>query len=109
MIIKINNLEWNVFFVPRDHNKLEADGVQCLGKAYFDDLHIYLDKSVSEELMRQTVIHELVHAFLFSYGVHVECNDDYDTEEAVCDFCGAYFDKIKKAANKIIKAWCSER
>lgn len=109
MIIKINNLEWDVFFVPREHNKLDDDGIPCLGKAYFNDLQIYFDKNVAENLMRQVVIHELTHAFLFSYGVHVECNDDYDTEEAVCDFCGAYFDKIRKAANKIIKSWFSER
>lgn len=109
MIIKINNLEWTVFFVPREHDKLEMDEMQCLGITYFSDLQIYLDKSASEELMRQTVLHELTHAFLFSYGVHVEGNNDRDTEETVCDFCGAHFDKMRKIADKIVKVWIRER
>lgn len=109
MIVKINGLEWTVFFVSREHDMLEMDDVQCMGVTYFSDLQIYLDKSISEELMRQTVIHELTHAFLFSYGVHIECDNDKDTEEAVCDFCGANFDKIQKAAKQIIKAWHRER
>lgn len=108
MIIKINGLEWTVFFVPREHNKLEMDDMQCMGITYFSDLQIYFDKTLSAELMRQTVIHELVHAFLFSYGIHIECDNNKDTEEAVCDFCGAYFDKLGKLSNKIIKTWNSE-
>lgn len=108
MIIKINGLEWTVFFVTREHDKLEMDDMQCMGITYFSDLQIYLDKTLSAELMRQTVIHELVHAFLFSYGIHIECDNDKDTEEAVCDFCGAYFGKLGKLSNKIIKTWNSE-
>lgn len=109
MIIKINNLNWTVFFVPRKHEKLELEDTQCMGVTYFSDLQIYIDESLSDELIRQTVIHELIHAFLFSYGVHIECSYDKDVEEAFCDFCGAYFDKVQKVANKIIKMWRKDR
>lgn len=103
MIIKINGLKWTVLFASRGDNILKLDDLQCMGVTDYFNLKIYLDGSISEELMRQTVIHELTHAFLFSYGVHVEC--DEDTEEAVCDFCGANFDKMLRATNKIIKGW----
>lgn len=109
MIVKINELEWTVFFVSREHGKLELDDTQCMGVTYFSDLQIYIDKSLSEKLIRQTVIHELIHAFLFSYGVHVECTNGKDTEEAFCDFCGAYFDKVQKLTNTIIKTWKKEQ
>lgn len=103
MIIKINRLEWTVLFVPREDSKLEMDDTECMGITYFNDLHIYIDKSLSRELMYQTIIHELIHAFLFSYGIHIECANNKDTEEAFCDFCGAHFNTIQKFANKIIK------
>lgn len=47
--------------------------------------------------MRQTLIHELTHAVIFSYGHHVE----YD-EETVCNFIGSHFEEIGKLANKIL-------
>ncbi|MCM1060939.1 MAG: hypothetical protein NC452_11700 [Eubacterium sp.] len=88
-----------------EHKKLELEDVQCMGVTYFSELQIYIDKNLSMELMRQTVIHELIHAFLFSYGIHVECGNSKDTEEAFCDFCGAHFDNLQKIVNKIIGNW----
>lgn len=109
MTVKINGLEWTVFFVLREHEKLELEDTQCMGVTYFSDLQIYIDESLSEKLVRQTVIHELAHAFLFSHGIHLECMNSKDTEEAVCDFCGAYLDDIYKFTNKIINNWKKEQ
>lgn len=103
MECKINGLKWNVFFVDKNDDKLLYDGSNNLGVTYYDDLEIYLKTDMSKPLFRQTVIHELVHAFLFSYGIHLENSDV--TEEAVCDFCGAHLDKIVKLTKRVVEIW----
>lgn len=94
--IRINKLGWIVQTVQRNHEKMDGS----LGKVYFNDLLIFIDESLSEELFRQTVIHELVHAFAFSFGIHLFANEE--TEESVCDFIGAHLDAIYKLTNKIM-------
>lgn len=102
MKITINGLEWAFHAVRRNHKKLKT-GV--LGRCYFADLQIYVDKSLSRGLFRQTVIHELVHACTFSYGVHLAA--DEKSEESVCDFVGAHLDEICELTDKIM-AECYE-
>lgn len=99
MCFKINGLKWEVQFVDEDNESLTYNGEENLGVTYFGDLEIFLSNNMSDELCEQTVAHELAHAFLFSYGIHLPADD----QEAVCDFVGAYFSKIYKLTNRIIK------
>lgn len=101
MNIKINGLQWEIFCVSPENKKLELDEVQCLGITYYTEQEIYLNEKLELGLFRQTVIHELVHAFLFSFGYHLECDM---VEEAVCDFLGSHLDKIYKLTKKVISA-----
>lgn len=50
------------------------------GLTEYKELLISIMDGRSESVTRSTLIHELVHAFLFSYGHTVE------GEEAMCDF-----------------------
>lgn len=108
MKFKANGLTWEVQGVQRDNEKLKLNGNECLGITYYKDLQIFLDRSLSKELFRQTVIHGLVHAFAFafSFGVHLVANAK--TEEPVCDFIGSHLDEIYTTANKIMAA-CYEK
>ena len=99
MLIKINDFKWQVQFADRDNERLVLNGDKCLGVTYFDELQIFLSNDMADELCKQTIIHELTHAFIFSYGIHLHTDD----EEAVCDFIGAYLLKIYDLTNKIIK------
>ena len=92
--VKINGLKWKVFFVKNDSPKLidETDGTAALGFTYFRECEIYIDKSLSKPLRRQTVIHELVHALLFSYGINAEGA----TAEEICDLISAHLDELVK-------------
>lgn len=99
MLIKINDLKWQVRFADRDDERLVSDNTKCLGITYFNELQIFLSNDMPDELCKQTIIHELTHAFIFSYGIHLYTDD----EEAVCDFVGAYLSKIYDLTNKIIK------
>lgn len=101
-----NGLIWEVQSVQRDNEKLKVRNGECLGVTYYRDLQIYLDCGLPKELFRQTVVHELVHAFAFSFGIHLVANEK--TEEPVCDFLGSHLDEIYMTANKIMAA-CYEK
>lgn len=90
--VKINGMKWKVFFVKSGSPKLidETDGTAALGFTYFRECEIYIDKNLCKPLRRQTVIHALVHALLFSYGIDIEGA----TEENVCDLIGAHLDEL---------------
>ena len=91
MKLRINGLNWNVQNVQRNDEKLKSkDGDSCFGVTYYQELSVYLDKSMPKELYRQTV----------SFGVHLFANER--TEESVCDFMGAHLDEICSATNKIM-------
>jgi hypothetical protein len=100
---KINGLNWTVQSVQSENEKLKLKNNACLGVTYCQDLQIFLDGTLAKELYRQTVIHELVHAFAFSFGVHLVANEK--TEESVCDFIGAHLDEIYSTANKIMDSY----
>ena len=59
----------------------------------------YKELLISIMVTRSTLIHELVHAFMFSYGHTVE------GEEAMCDFFGVHGDEIIDLTNQIIERW----
>lgn len=98
--IKVNGLIWEVQSVSQDHEKLKIKGAECFGVTYYKDLQIFIDCSLPKELFRQTVIHELIHAFSFSFGVHLIANEK--TEESVCDFMGSHLDEIYLTTNLIM-------
>lgn len=106
MKFKVNGLTWTVQSVQRDSEKLQVNNKDCLGATYFQDLQIYIDGTLPKVLFRQTVIHELVHVFTFSFGVHLVANRG--TEEPVCDFIGAHLDEIYSITNKIMNSCYSK-
>lgn len=107
MKIKINVLNWEVDFLDGDDERLIYDGDECFGLTVFSDLHIYIRKDRPKEGVKHVIIHELAHAFLYSYGVHLPI-DEEETEEATCDFVAMYLDQIYKIANRIYKFYEKE-
>ncbi|MBQ3834636.1 MAG: hypothetical protein II816_03900 [Elusimicrobia bacterium] len=102
MQIVINGLTWKVLNAnPNSDNLKDSRDVPCFGITSFPRLTIYLRNDQTKALYRQTLIHELVHAYTFSFGVHLYADDN--TEESVCDFFGANADKIITHANQIME------
>lgn len=101
MTVKINGYKWTVLFVNGDHEGLQLKDQEmiALGNTFFVDLKIYIRKNENFELVRKTVIHELVHAVIFSYGYEVL------GEESICQFYAEQSDRIMKLTNKIMKGW----
>lgn len=102
VVFNIGSLKWAISFVPSDNEGLKGDsGEAALGMTYYRTCHIYVDNTMQPTLIRSTVIHELVHAFSFSYGIHLLANDE--TEESVADFFGTFGDEIIRLADQIMK------
>ena len=103
MKVTINGMEWAVHFVDNSHWALTDDnGVQdAYGVTRFRTCEIYIDCGMHKELIRQTIMHELVHALRFSYG---ECID-LENEEKICDFIAAHFDELKTLRKAILKSF----
>lgn len=98
MVIKINGYKWKVEMVDGEIEKMHPDPDHYnLGLTEYCEGVISIRKSMSEPAMRSTVIHELVHAFLFSYGYQV------DGEESMCNFFASQGDRIMELTNKIMK------
>lgn len=92
MTITINNFNWTVSFVPSfDKEKF--------GTTRYLTQEIQVLDSLSREETRRTITHELIHAFMHSYGFSQI--DGWDTE-VVCDFISTYADSIVKMTDEIM-------
>ncbi len=103
MKFKVNGLKWTLLNLKPEDERLKIRNNSCFGVTSYHDLMVYMDITQAKELYRQTVIHELIHVFTFSFGVHLIANND--TEEPVCDFIGAHFDEIRAIADKVMKLY----
>lgn len=98
MQIKINNDLWRIKLIDRDKKKMNpGKGHIYMGLCEYEKLIINIRKGMADSVTRSTIIHELVHAFLFSYGNSV------DGEEQMCDFFGAHGEEIARFADRIMK------
>lgn len=50
--------------------------------------------------MRETLVHELVHAFIMTYAIS---NKQFRDEEFICEFIAVYGEEIQKLANELMK------
>lgn len=98
MEIKINNNTYKIYAVAPDSEKLKMeDGEYHSGITDFNKKEIYIADNLSNDAKRYTLIHELTHALIDSYGfLQVEWDD-----EIVADFMGNYFINICDILSKI--------
>lgn len=96
--VRINNTDWEIRLVSGKKKDMHpTDDSYNIGLTeYLDDV-IKIRKHMTESCTRSTVIHELIHAFIFSYGYTIE------GEEAMCNFFGAHADKIMELTDEIMK------
>lgn len=98
MKIKIHNDDWEVKVIDKGKKKMNPSvDSYNLGLTEYGKCCINIRDGMTRSVTRSTVIHELTHAFMFSYGYSV--ND----EEAMCDFFGANGDEIICLADQIME------
>lgn len=98
MNIQINGYPFKVELVEQDSPKMNpGEERYYMGLTeYFENL-ISIRKGMNERMTRATVIHELIHAYIFAFGYHLE------EEEAICNFFGSQGDAIISLADEIMR------
>lgn len=97
-MFKINNVEWNILFVPPHHPELRMpDGSFTLGSCSNITKTIYLSFDLNYKLQK-VLCHELVHATLFSYNIQLNSIQ----EEELADIIATYGNLILSLSNELI-------
>ena len=106
MEIKINNNIYKINFVESDNENLKIDdGEYHSGVTNFITKEIYIANNLKGNSLRYTLIHELTHAMIDSYGfMQIYWND-----EIVADFMANYLNNIIDLSNKIIINYDGEK
>ena len=96
--IKIKNQTWKIEEIDNhEFNDVDSDATLYFGQSNAMKQTIYINKNSSDEQKRQTLIHELTHAFMHVYGFG--SITEQIPVEIMCDFIGCYGDEIISIAN----------
>lgn len=100
MPIKINNNNYILYMLPPNSVELQMeDGNFHTGVTDFHKKEIYIADNLTNDTKRYTIIHEITHALIDSYGfLQVEW-----TDEIVADFVANYLPNILDILNKMEK------
>lgn len=98
MRILINGIEWKIVFTDNAYDLSTSQGVLTIGVTDKNTNTIYLHKSLKGKLLRKVLIHELTHAWMFSYGYYLTV----DEEEFVCSFVDTYAEEIVLEAENFL-------
>ena len=94
----VNGVRWRVRLVSPAHPLLLTPWrTHALGVCDKTTQTIYIDKTLPSQKLKEVLCHELVHAFMFSYGVDLS----YDEEEMVAELMAKYGNDIVKKTNVI--------
>lgn len=97
-------LPWTAHFLPKKtFNRHHAeDGYDVAAVTVCDDKQIHFRRA---KLTRETVIHELCHAYIFELGAaRADLNSD-QLEEVYCDMVAKFGERIWKQADEILLAY----
>ena len=84
--IKINNFDYKIVFVKEKDDRLLINNSYHSGITDFIKKEIYIQEDLPEKTLTYTLMHELTHAVIDSFGMlQVEWND-----EIVADFVAIY-------------------
>lgn len=112
--IMIGNLEWTIFLCDKNnYNLFDKDEITnkyktdvnidegSFGITKFEHNEIYIHKDMSKNMIKRTLIHELTHAFLFTFGMMAD--ETKLDEERICTFNEEHLEDIYKTANSVFK------
>jgi hypothetical protein len=102
MIAKINGLDWVITVVPDDNPEIESEDKYIFGSTNIFKQVISINEKIQPTSLMPTLLHELTHAALFSYGLD---SHDTFTKEEMCDFFGAHGKEIVDIAKRFLKSY----
>ena len=95
MKVKINNQTYTIKEVD-DIGLISNESENIWGQCKYEDCEILIKKSLNLIRKKETLYHELTHAFMFEYGL----SQANLTSEIVCDFIGAFGERMTEIVNK---------
>lgn len=100
----INNREWEIKEVSKDwlleeFKKEYEDAVYCFGLTRYFQQIIYLNNELCNQVKKQTLYHELMHCYLWSY---LSNQFEYN-EEQLCDVSANSHDIIHEIVSDYFK------
>lgn len=99
MRISINNKDWEIARTDDPDKLMRTDGTVTLGMTDINDRTIYLWSGLSEMMFRKVLLHELSHAFINSYGIYLNLEE----EEILCSFVDTYSTHIIEEADFLMQ------
>lgn len=99
MHVLINNVQWRLLLTDNTEDLKRTDGSITLGVTDLNMMTIYLWKGLKGSMLRRVLIHELSHAFIFSYEYYLTVEE----EEFLCSFIDTYADSILSEADELIR------
>lgn len=104
MIIRIKNYEYEILEVGQEEKDFfdENSDLKLYGQTIYTKQKIKLYKDLTYQRKRETLIHELTHAFHDVYLASQHIKDKFD-EEDICCFMASYCEDILKIANDYFK------
>lgn len=99
MRFQVNGVHWEIVFVNSNSDDLRRDdGSITLGVCDNNVKCIFISNALRGLLYERVLIHELTHAWIFSYGIYLTL----EQEEFVCEFVSNYGRSILSMADKLI-------
>ena len=98
MKVKINDIEWDIIFTNNTKELQRSDGSVTFGVTDVNILGIFIWSSLRGRMLRKVMVHELSHAFIFSYGYFLTLEE----EEFLCSFIDTYAEDIIEYTDSIL-------
>lgn len=104
MQFKINNRNWEIKeadseWLLEEFKKENDNVVYCFGLTKYAKQTIYINEELIEQCKRQTLYHELMHCYLWSYASNFNEVD----EETMCDISANSHDIIHQIVDEYFK------
>lgn len=93
----INGFDWLVSFETSVTDAL----FQKNGYCSYEEHHIYIWDSLSPQIKRSTLIHELTHAFEYQHGLRDRASEN--KHEDLAEFVGLYGSQIVQMADELLE------
>lgn len=96
--LDLYGINWEINFVPSAHLAFN-ETPNRMGVTYEKRREIYVANDMNELAVRDTLIHELSHAVIFTNHL---CKDEY-TQEELCLFIDRYAFDLVRFTNEILE------
>ena len=98
MKIIVNGIVWKIKYTHNRYDLSRDDGTLTWGVTDRSTQEIFIYDRLSPYMRQKVLTHELVHAWIFSYGIYL----DVEQEEFVCSFIDTYAREIIAKADEVL-------